>query len=82
VSAGVERLSHNFNTRENVETHGVRLRHAGKPTEIYRPFLRDATFWRRTPCVSTQSAVFPETVTFLFPRPKNQNDEERNQNET
>jgi hypothetical protein len=36
------------NMRENVETHGVRLRRAGKPAEIYRPFLRDATFGRRS----------------------------------
>jgi hypothetical protein len=63
------------NMRENVETHGVRLRRAGKPAEMYRPFLRDATFGQRAPCVSAQSAVFPETVMFSFPRPKNQKDE-------
>jgi hypothetical protein len=70
------------NTRENVETHGVRLRRARKPAEIYRPFLRDAIFGRRALCVSAQSAVCPETAAFLFPCQKNQKDEEQNQYET
>jgi hypothetical protein len=70
------------NTRENVETHGVRLRRAGKPAETYRPFLREATFGRRAACVFAQSDVFAETSVFLFPRQKNQKNEERNQNET
>jgi hypothetical protein len=53
--------------RENVETHGVRLRRAEKPAEMCCPFLRDATFethaarLRAIRRISRNSGVFIST---------------------